>query len=423
MLKNGLKSVLLAGIFLLALGTPTSAGYLQYYTGDISIYGAKGNITDIGTISAYLYYTTSETTLVIKYETEGSWRMTECHLWLGTQPPQERGEPGHYPYNSGLINTNEFIFKIPLSELRTKFLIDWGSNVYVMPHCAVYLDANNNQQYDYGEKTETGYGGLIIKPPKGAWYGYFNFTLIQPEPEPKPKLVPYEGETRTQGYWKTHLNENEHGSWFPITLADYYIENVAAAIALFKIEPKGNMYIIFLHQFLALYCNTKNLADLEGAYYNDTVIEGEPFENFLVGAIMDSANKYNQQTDKEILEAAKNVMDAINNNYESDHKVLWVEDGKGGQGKTVSLGNPARLTVSPNPFTASVHIKMQSGPGINFRVSIYDRAGNKVNELTAFNNEVVWNGTDANGRKLSAGVYLLKTEGTQGSVACVVISR
>ncbi len=421
MLKDGLKSVLLAGILLVALGTTTSASSLHYYTGDIFIYGAKGNLTDIGTISANLYCTTSETTLVIKYETEGGWRMTECNLWLGTQPPEQRGAPGKYPYNSGPINTNEFTFEIPLSELRMKFLIDWDYDVYVMPHCVVYMDANDNQKYDDGERTETAYGGLIIKPPKGAWYGYFNFTLTQPKP--KPKLVPYDGETKTQGYWKTHLNENDHSSWFPITLAGYYIENVAAAINLFKTEPKGDMYLIFLHQFLALYCNAKNLTDLEGAYYDDPDTAEEPFESFLVGVIMDSANNYNQQTDKGILEEAKNVMDAINNNYESDHKVLWVKEEEGGQGKAVNLGNPARLTVSPNPFTASVRIKMQSCIEINFRVSIYDRAGNKVNELTASNNEVVWNGTDANGRKLSAGVYLVKAEGAQGSVARVIISR
>jgi flagellar hook assembly protein FlgD len=79
--------------------------------------------------------------------------------------------------------------------------------------------------------------------------------------------------------------------------------------------------------------------------------------------------------------------------------------------------------VSPNPFSATVRIQFQQGLNANSRVSVYDRAGNKVNELTVSNNEVVWNGTDANGRKLTAGVYLLKAEGAQGASARVVISR
>ncbi|MEO0068278.1 MAG: hypothetical protein ABIK23_04005 [candidate division WOR-3 bacterium] len=322
MVKGGLKSVLLAGIFLLALGTTAMATDITYYSGDI--WG--GQTIDVGNIYAILHYDEDDpynSILEIKYETEDGWLLSECHLWIDDTMPKQRGSPGHYPYGEEDINDDHYSFEITIQELKDRFGINWGSYVFVMPHCAVWLDDGDGIKEE-GEEGETGFGGTVIKPKRGSWYGFFGFELTEPEKEPTRTL--YEGETRTRGYWRNHLNEEQHGDWFPVTLAGYYIADVDAAIEVLSKPVHGKMWWQFLAQFLALYCNTQAFGDLELAYYDDPDMTGEPFENFQVQAIMDSANNYNEYTDEDILEEAKNVMDAINNNWESSHKVLWWEE-------------------------------------------------------------------------------------------------
>lgn len=426
MLRNGTKAAMLTGVMLLALGTLASAGVATLYQGDI--WGGK--TIDVGNIYAILHYDATDTTLEIKYVTENGWWMKECQLDTSTTAPAERGSPGQYAYKSGAINTTEYSFYIPIADLHALYPDEadgvWGQDVYFLPHTAV-VKVNEQGQV---VQDETGYGGDV--KPGNPWYGYFYITLLKPTPtgeEPEP----FEGETYTRGYWQrywwtpTAKKPNPPRIWtdefkakaLPVTLAGVSFSTPQDFYDWLKTPVEGNMFIQFEAQLIALHCNLKLTAGLGGAIYNDYNQTGEPMEGMTVQAIYDSANKYNQYTDVTLLTEMKDVMDAINNNYESTEKVLW----QGQMGSVANLGNTARLSVSPNPFTSSVRIRMQSGPAASFRVSVYDRAGNKVNELTAANNEVVWNGTDANGRKLSAGVYLLKAEGAQGASARVVFNR
>jgi hypothetical protein len=419
----------MSGILLAALGTFASAGVDVLYQGDI--WGGK--TIDVGNIYAILNYDANDTTLEIKYVTENGWRMEECQLETLTTPPAGRGSPGHYSYKSGDINTTEYSFHIPIADLHAlyPYAADgvWGQDVYFLPHTSVWRDDGDGIKEE-GEQGETGYGGdVVIDNP---WYGYFYITLIKPTPtgnDPEP----FEGATYTRGYWQrywwtpTAKKPNPPRIWtdefkaeaLPGTLAGEYFSTPLNFYDWLKTPVEGDMFIQFEAQLIALHCNLKLTEDLGGAIYNDYNQTGEPFEEMSVQAIYDSANKYNRYTDQTLLTELKDVMDAINNNYESIDKVLW----QGGMGQVTNLGNPARLSVSPNPFSATVRIQFQQGLNANSRVSVYDRAGNKVNELTVSNNEVVWNGTDANGRKLTAGVYLLKAEGAQGASARVVISR
>ncbi len=320
MVKGGLKSVMLAGIFLLALGTTAMATDITYYSGDI--WG--GQTIDVGNIYAILHYDATDTTLVIKYETEGGWMIEKCDLWIGTTPPIERGAPGQYPYNSGPVNDDEYSFSIPISELRTKFGINWGSAVYVMPHCDVWLDENKNGEKDGGEQGQTGYGGTVIKPKKGSWFGYFCFRLDPPE-EPNPGPEPYSGITLTRGYWKRFWwtptpqkprppqwwTEESKSNFLPVTLAGVEFEIPYDFWSQLDLPVRAKIFNQFLDQLIALYCNMTRNGDLDGVVYQGSVTD---YYGWTVAQIFAEANSCDEDTDRATLVALKTVMDEINNN-------------------------------------------------------------------------------------------------------------
>jgi hypothetical protein len=423
--------IALAAVALLAFAGNAMATDVVYYAGDIW----AGQTTDVGTITATMNCTSSDTSLVIAYQTTGGWRMTECHVWIGTATPPSRGAPGKYPYKSGSINTTSYSFSIPIADLRSTFGIDWGEDVYVMPHCAVYKDANNNQQYNNGEQTETGYGGCIHKPKKGSWFGYFGFGLTKPNEEPRQ---PYTEVTYSCGYWINFWSPTEVSGqpwhtdedvleWLGngtevidgVTLAG---TNFKTAADLYDTYVQGSKYYYwfwFMEQFVSLYCNTCVADGLEEAYYDNPNLSGELMEGKQISYIMGVANGYRYGTTPEATYSAmaNGPMFDINHNSDEYLGVLW----DGPQGRPVPLGQTARLTVSPNPFTGSTRIRLQNGLQSEATVSVYDVSGKKVNELTC---NQVWNGTDARGRKLAAGVYLLKlVSGTRSVSARAVISR
>jgi hypothetical protein len=315
---------MLAGIFLLALGTYAMATDITYYSGDI--WG--GQTIDVGNIYAILHYNEAQpyqSILEIKYETQDGWMLEECHLWINKTPPVERGAPGSYPYNSGPIKDDHYSFQITIDELKTKFGIDWGSAVYVMPHCAVWLDDGDGIKEE-GEQGETGYGGTIVNPKKGSWFGYFWFTLYKPDEEPLPN--PYSGMTLTRGYWKRFWwtptpqkpnppqlwTEEAKGNFLPVTLAGVDFSIPYHFWSQLDLPVKSKIFNQFLDQLIALYCNIIRWEDLEGAVYNDPNLSGEPYEDWTVGEIFDQANSYNENTPRDQLEVLKTVMDKINNN-------------------------------------------------------------------------------------------------------------
>lgn len=110
---------------------------------------------------------------------------------------------------------------------------------------------------------------------------------------------------------------------------------------------------------------------------------------------------------------------------------IRVNDFEAGSLTEVSETANSSISVSPNPFVEGVSkynlTVVNSG---NYSLSVYDAVGNKVADL--FNGELntgttgdrVWNAIDANGNKLSTGVYFLKLEGNNvNNVQKVVITR
>ncbi len=404
------KTLPLATLVLLLTAGAASATDVTYYTGDIW----AGQTIDIGTISATMHCTGADSVLEIKYETTGGWRLTECHVWVGTVPPGARGAPGQYHYHSGTINTTSYSFFITIAELRSRFGLDWGLEVYVMPHCAVFLDGDSDGEYDNGEQTETGYGGTVVKPKRGAWYGFFGFALTRPQ---QPVREVWDLKTMAPDYWRDNFHDE---IWYPVTLAGTEFASAAAAQAFLATALSADPYLLFLRELVAFYCNLMRIEELELAYYDHPDYSGEFMENENVGYIFTVANSYSATTNQATILLMKDVLQAINNNGKSTTKVLW----NGPAGKPVALGSEWRIMVHPNPFTNSTKILFQHSPGAEVRVGVYDLSGKRVNELTGSGNQAVWNGTDRNGRELAAGVYLLRVEGSGSSASArVVINR
>jgi len=69
-------------------------------------------------------------------------------------------------------------------------------------------------------------------------------------------------------------------------------------------------------------------------------------------------------------------------------------------------GAAPKLVAWPNPFSDRVHFST-GGRGESVGVLIYDLSGRLVAELRADGN-MSWNGLDAEGRAVPAGVYLYR---------------
>ncbi len=87
---------------------------------------------------------------------------------------------------------------------------------------------------------------------------------------------------------------------------------------------------------------------------------------------------------------------------------------------SVTEGSPSCAQVSPNPvrpdFTGTVGIR---GVVDNAQVRITDVAGHLVYSTRAAGGTVTWNLTDADGRRVRSGVYLVLTSDAQGKNTCV----
>jgi len=83
------------------------------------------------------------------------------------------------------------------------------------------------------------------------------------------------------------------------------------------------------------------------------------------------------------------------------------------------------LEVRPNPFNPRTEIVYAMTGGGPVRVAVYDAAGRRVAELyrgvvAAGAHRLVWEGRGDGGRRLAAGVYLLRLETTAGARSCKV---
>ena len=75
----------------------------------------------------------------------------------------------------------------------------------------------------------------------------------------------------------------------------------------------------------------------------------------------------------------------------------------------------------PNPFNPRTTVAFSVVSAQHLRISVYDMAGRLVETLVndvrqPGRHEVIWDGTDSDGRPVAAGTYLVRLE-TEGAVA------
>jgi len=245
---------------------------------------------------------------------------------------------------------------------------------------------------------------------------YFDLFVDVIEPEGEPVQTVFL--SYSPGYYKNHQSVTT--GLLPVTLCGTEIGDWNTAKAILSNPSAKEAWNSFRCHFLTLLLNCKFNEDILGALYNDAARTEEPFEWYSVADIIDAAGDYTSSTPRATLLAMKDIFDATNNNQAT--LVLCVQEGE--QGASFPMAGPARLTVSPNPFSGRALVCFGATAKAPVTVSVFDATGRKVRDLTGTGDRVVWDGTDTRGRKLGAGVYLLKlVSGTETATLRVVISR
>jgi hypothetical protein len=223
------------------------------------------------------------------------------------------------------------------------------------------------------------------------------------------------------GYWKSHCGRFHR--WLPVCHPGGCVhDDDHARTILGRCGRSHTPWNQYSCHFLATKFNCYNDMDLLSAYYNDRSQTGEFMEGQQVAYIISTADAFDSHTTRATLGDMKDVFEAINNNAATH--VLWQTYG-GGNGTTVSLPSSASITLNPNPFSNWTAIRFSTNSNKPVTLKVYDISGTKVRNLVKNGNSTLyWDGTDNNGRKLNAGVYMLRYEdATQPTTLKVLISR
>lgn len=125
-----------------------------------------GQTIDVGNVvvsndDEYLYVT---------YNTTGGWELVEVQLFVLDTEPTERLSPGQAPNKSGILEsgTTTYTFTIPLEGDMCDV------DLWLQAHASVVKR---------GEEGQTAYGGEIVIPETGSWYGNIAYTVVCCDPE------------------------------------------------------------------------------------------------------------------------------------------------------------------------------------------------------------------------------------------------
>lgn len=132
----------------------TSLGKTSYcgqQTSDLLSYNGPNNPTKFGTVLV----ANDNNHLYVELTVDEGLTITETHLNILNTVPTEKDPPGHYYDNSYLVGSNEYV--VPKDALPS------GSTLYIM----IQAELNNGSEV---------YGGTIIKPEHGGWYGYITYN-------------------------------------------------------------------------------------------------------------------------------------------------------------------------------------------------------------------------------------------------------
>jgi uncharacterized delta-60 repeat protein len=114
-----------------------------------------------------------------------------------------------------------------------------------------------------------------------------------------------------------------------------------------------------------------------------------------------------------------------------DFTVVSLEPGTGVEEVKTDFTQPAKLEAMPNPFTYMTDIRYQiKDDRKNYELKVYDIAGHLVTDLSeqvsviGHQSSVSWDGTDAAGQQVPAGVYFVKlTTGDRTATEKVLLVR
>lgn len=140
---------------------------------------------EIGNDENYIY---------VKYTiTEDGCYLNEVHVDISTEIPTEKGEPGHYTYNSSTLDagTIEFTAIIPIT---------WacGQQLYLKTHASTC--------------GETAYAGTFIDVDNGPWFNYIGYVVQCCEPP--EKCYDYQCETAFGGDNVGPTTKGNKAWWF-----------------------------------------------------------------------------------------------------------------------------------------------------------------------------------------------------------------
>lgn len=128
---------------------------------DYTLYA--GQSTAMGTLSV----SNDADSLRVTYTVDSGWTLKETHIQLSLDVPVERGAPVRYTHGntSHAAGTTTTTYTYALADLGYSF----GDVMHIRAHAAT-------------GNGETAYGGTIVKPRKGAWFGYATSEVRQPCP-------------------------------------------------------------------------------------------------------------------------------------------------------------------------------------------------------------------------------------------------
>ena len=153
-------------------------------------------------------------------------------------------------------------------------------------------------------------------------------------------------------------------------------------------------------------------------------------KQFAIGALLVASACGNDETGGNNGAGAGAIQDTGGNLFQQDTAATDSgqagSDGSGAPGEDTGAGTDTATTLlgvecQPNPFHLATTLRFRLSEAGPVDLSVFDTSGRRVSQLVngrleARDHEVTWNGSDGLGRKVSAGLYLVRLRTTQSEV-------
>jgi len=202
---------------------------------------------------------------------------------------------------------------------------DWNTRLAIATHANLFESIPGRPRI----QTQSGWAG------DHNWWGnnwakWFWYTIQEP---PSENPNPWDGETRTIGYWgqqhlqRTNLSDPQPytSDYLPLTLCGITVTTTAQAHAILFPATPPSRWDQFLRQYLSARLDACWNTDLPNAYYNYLGVWS--FDNTQVSDIFDEADSYREGTTTDpVLNVMEIVLDNIcnyNDPPQACNNCLW----------------------------------------------------------------------------------------------------